>query len=151
MKRALGLVIATFAVVCSAAETPAKGDYPIAPVPFTDVQITDAFWGPRQETNRTATIPYVIRMCEETGRIDNFMVAGKLKEGKFVGRRYNDSDVFKAMEAAACSLRTNPDPELRKKLDELVVLVGKAQEIKIGVYVLSMGKLDVNTAERGRR
>ena len=128
MAHALGLVIATFAVVCSAAETPAKGDYPITPVPFTDVQIRDGFWQPRQETNRTATIPYVIRMCEETGRIDNFMVAGKLKEGKFVGRRYNDSDVFKAMEAAAYSLHVHPDPELDATMDRLISYVAAAQE-----------------------
>ena len=105
-----------------------KGDYPIAPVPFTDVQISDSFWGPRQETNRTATIPYAIRMCEETGRVDNFMVAGKLKEGKYVGYRYNDSDVFKVLEAAAYSLHVHPDPALDAKVDLLISYIAAAQE-----------------------
>jgi hypothetical protein len=128
VKRALGLVLVTLATVCGAAEAPAKRDYPIAPVPFTDVRIDDAFWGPRQETNRTATIPYAIRMCEETGRVDNFAVAGRLKEGKFVGYRYNDSDVFKVLEAAAYSLHVHPDPALAATVDRIVAYIAAAQE-----------------------
>ena len=112
--RALSVSIAALAAAAAATTAPARPDYPITAVPFADVQIQDAFWGPRQETNRTATIPYAFRMCEETGRIDNFMVAGKLKPGKFVGYRYNDSDVYKVMEAAAYSLRVAPRPAARR-------------------------------------
>ena len=105
-----------------------KPDYPIRRADFAQVKLEDEFWAPRIKINRTATIPYLFKLDEETGRTNNFRIAAGLVKGKHTGKRYNDSDVFKAMEAAACSLRTNPDPELRKKLDELVVLVGKAQE-----------------------
>jgi len=64
------------------------------------VSVEDGFWLPRLETNREVTIPYAFKKCEETGRIDNFAKAGKLIPGKFEGRRYNDSDVFKLMEEA---------------------------------------------------
>ena len=128
MKRVLGLVIATLAALCVAAEKPERGDYPLTPVPFTEVRVDDPFWGPRLETNRTATIPYAIRMCEETGRIDNFAVAAKLKAGKFVGYRYNDSDVFKVLEAAAYSLHVHPDPGLAAKVDQIVSYIAAAQE-----------------------
>jgi DUF1680 family protein len=103
-------------------------DYPIRPVPFTQVTLTDAFWAPRLETNRTVSIPYALRMNEETGRVDNFRKAARLMTGPYKGRRFNDSDVYKAMEAAAYSLRLHPDPALDKSLDDLIALIGKAQE-----------------------
>jgi len=105
-----------------------KQDYPIQPVDFTQVKLEDQFWAPRLKINRTVTIPYLFKLDEETGRTDNFRIAAGLKKGKHTGKRYNDSDVFKAMEAAAYSLRAYPDQELRDKLDELVSVVGKAQE-----------------------
>jgi len=103
-------------------------DYPIAPVPFTKVKISDNFWKNRLETNRTVTIPYDFQKCEETKRIQNFEVAGALKEGEFVGIRFNDSDVFKIMEGAAYSLANHPDPELEIYLDDLIAKVAAAQE-----------------------
>jgi DUF1680 family protein len=105
-----------------------SSDYPIRPVPFTAVTLTDTFWAPRLETNRTVSIPYAFRMNEETGRVDNFRKAAHLMAGPTVGRRFNDSDVFKAMEAAAYSLRLHPDPALDKTLDDLIDLIAKAQE-----------------------
>ena len=103
-------------------------DYPFKPVPFTKVKITDRFWQPRLETNRVVTIPYNFTKCEETGRIDNFEVAAGMKNGAFIGRRYNDSDVFKIMEGAAYSLANHPDPELEKYLDDLIAKIAGAQE-----------------------
>ncbi len=103
-------------------------DYPIRPVAFTDVTLTDAFWAPRLETNRTVSVPYALRMIEETGRVDNFRKAAHLLNGPTTGRRFNDSDVFKAMEAAAYTLRLHADPRLEKTLDDLVAVIGKAQE-----------------------
>jgi DUF1680 family protein len=115
---------------CRRAQPPVEAinDYPVKPVDFTAVKLDDEFWAPRLEINRNVTIPYLFQMDEETGRVDNFRIAAGLKKGKHTGKRYNDSDVFKTMEAAAYSLRVHPDPELRKKLDELVIIVGKAQE-----------------------
>ena len=49
-----------------------KHDYPVQPVPFTAVHLTDVFWAPRIETNRKVTIPAAFQKCEETGRVDNF-------------------------------------------------------------------------------
>ena len=37
-------------------------DYPMRPLPFTQVHITDDFWMPRMETNRTVTIPFAMRL-----------------------------------------------------------------------------------------
>jgi len=93
-----------------------------------DVQITDDFWTPMIERNRTKTIPYVFRQCELTGRIDNFAIAGRLMKGRHTGERYNDSDVFKIIEGACYSLIDKPDTALRLYVDSLVTLIAAAQE-----------------------
>src|SRR5687768_14840723 len=103
-------------------------DYPISPVDFTQVHFQSGFWSPRLDTNRKVTIPFAFQKCEETGRIDNFAIAGGLKEGKFKGIAYDDSDVFKVMEAAAYSLAVQPDAKLDTYLDDLIAKVAAAQE-----------------------
>lgn len=103
-------------------------DYPITPISFTKVKIHDNFWKPRIETNRKVTLPYEFEKCEETKRIQNFEIAAGMKEGDFIGIRFNDSDVFKIMEGAAYSLANHPDPELEKYLDELIAKVAGARE-----------------------
>lgn len=103
-------------------------DYPVKPVAFTDVDLEDSFWLPRMETNRTVTIPYDFKKCEETGRIDNFAKAADLMEGKFEGIRFNDSDVFKIIEGAAYSLSLHYDAALDKYLDDLIAKIAAAQE-----------------------
>lgn len=103
-------------------------DYPLKPVAFTEVKIKDTFWLPRMETNRKVTIPFAFKMCQETGRIDNFVKAAGMMPGNFIGKRYNDSDVYKTMEGAAYSLSLHPDPELEKYMDELIAKIAAAQE-----------------------
>ena len=103
-------------------------DYPRRPVPFTQVKVTDAFWAPRIETNRAVTIPFIFKKCEETGRIDNFAIAGGLMKGKYKGQRYNDTDVYKTIEGASYSLAVHPDAGLDAYLDALIAKIAAAQE-----------------------
>ncbi len=103
-------------------------DYPIRPVPFTQVRVTDAFWAPRIETNRTVTIPAIFELCESTGRLDNFAIAGGLMKGKYKGERYNDTDVYKNLEGASYSLAVDPDPGLDRYLDSVIRTIAAAQE-----------------------
>lgn len=104
-------------------------DYPCQPVSFTDVKVEDDFWAPRIETNRKVSIPHAFRKCEETGRIDNFAIAGGLMQGKHRGSfPFDDTDPYKILEGAAYSLSVHPDPNLDKYLDELIVKIAAAQE-----------------------
>ena len=104
-------------------------DYPIRPVDFTAVKITEGFWKDRLETVSEVTIPYAFKKCEETGRINNFIYAGGLKEGKFQGDfGFDDSDVYKILEGASYSLMLEDDPALRAYVDTLVYYIGAAQE-----------------------
>jgi DUF1680 family protein len=116
-----------FPVVSAPGGDPQK-DYPIRPAAFTQVKLNDAFWAPRLETNRTVTIPFAMKKNEETGRVDNFRKAAGLIKGLYQGKRYNDSDVFKVMEGAAYTLMLHPDPQLKRELDDLIIIIGMAQE-----------------------
>jgi DUF1680 family protein len=102
--------------------------YPISPVAFTDVKISDEFWLPRIETNQRITIPFANEKNEETGRVDNFAIGAGLKEGTYTGRRFNDTDVYKVIEGIAYSLHVHPDPELEEYTDGLIDLIAAAQE-----------------------
>ena len=97
-------------------------------VDFTKVKITDTFWLLRINKNKNVTIPFGFQKCEETGRISNFAKAGRLMQGKFEGRRYNDSDVFKIMEGTAYSLSLHPDKKLEAYMDDLIKKIEAAQE-----------------------
>src|SRR5262245_61175717 len=121
------MALAQVSVIPRATTKPAN-DYPVTPVPVTAVKITDAFWAPKREINRTVTIPHIMQQNELTGRVDNFLKAAKKKPGAYQGQRYNDTDVYKVIEAASWSLATHPDPALDAKLDELVAIVAAAQE-----------------------
>lgn len=119
------LVVAVLVAACGRQE---RTDYPFQPVPFTKVKITDRFWKSRIETNRKVTIPFALQQNEETGRVRNFAIAAGLEEGKYQGRRFNDTDVYKVIEGAAYSLHLHPDPELEKILERLIDLISQAQE-----------------------
>lgn len=122
---AAAAIAAGLALPAAAAES---ADYPFQSVPFTVVKITDEFWSPRIETNRTVSIPYCFRKCEETGRIDNFAKAGKLMPGDFKGEPFDDSDVYKVIEGAAYALALHADPKLDQYLDDLIGKIAAAQE-----------------------
>ncbi len=109
---------------------PGSGDdYPIRPVPFTSVKLTDNFWAPRIQKNASVTIPIAFGYCESTGRVRNFEIAGGLDTGRFQTiYPFDDSDVFKIIEGASYSLQTFPDPKLDAYLDTLIWKIGLAQE-----------------------
>jgi len=106
-----------------------RNEYPITPVPFTKVHVTDNFWANRIKANHDVTIPIAIQKSEETGRIDNFAIAGGLKEGEFCSPYpFDDSDIYKIIEGAAYSLQMFPDAKMEHLVDSLVDLIGLAQE-----------------------
>ena len=126
-------VLASSCIPTARAESPAAGGAvppqhrKLSALPLADVRIADAFWAPRIETCRRATLPYCFEMCEKTGRIDNFAKAAGLIDGKFEGIWFNDSDVYKVLEGAAYVLGTHPDAELNGLADEVIAKIAAAQ------------------------
>ncbi|NQU85938.1 MAG: glycoside hydrolase family 127 protein [Mariniphaga sp.] len=106
-----------------------QANYPILGIPFNKVQISDNFWLPKIETNRTATIPASFKKCEEMGRLDNFLIAGGKMEGEVKGEMpFDDTDVYKIIEGASYSMTTIPDPKLDAYVDSLIEIIAVGQE-----------------------
>ncbi len=122
--------ITLFLIVLSAlVATAQKKDYPIQPVAFTHVQVTDYFWKPKMEVNAAITIPYILRMCKEHGRIDNFLAAAGKRENKVCSEfPFDDTDVYKWLEGASYALQVTPNKTLSLYLDTLIGIIGAAQE-----------------------
>lgn len=99
------------------------------PVDFSQVKITDHFWLPRINKHAEVTLPACINQCEnETQRVKNFAIAGGLEPGEFKGLVYDDSDLYKMIEGCSYSLMNHPNPELEKKLDEIIAKIASAQQ-----------------------
>ncbi|MBO7616571.1 MAG: glycoside hydrolase family 127 protein [Bacteroidales bacterium] len=100
----------------------------ITPVNFSNVRIDDGFWSPRLQSHKDVTLKVCIDQIEnQTGRIRNFENAAK-GEGQHSGIYYDDSDVYKALEGMAYSLKNNPDPVLEAKCDEWIDKFAAAQQ-----------------------
>jgi DUF1680 family protein len=97
-------------------------------VDFSHVKITDNFWAPRLANHAATTLAVCIDQIEnQTGRIRNFENAAK-GEGEHSGIFFDDSDVYKALEGIAYTLKNNPDPGLEKKADEWIDKFAAAQQ-----------------------
>ena len=125
----LALVAAMTGSVSAQKQQTLHSGYPIDPVPFTSVKVTDSFWGQRLKASREVTIPLAFSKCEETGRYENFVKATHPSdEYKVGGFSFDDTDVYKTIEGASYSLQTYPDKKLEEYIDSVLVIVAAAQE-----------------------
>lgn len=114
------------AVLSTAAEATPR-DYPVQPVPFSDVRFEDDFWSPRLEANRTVTIPHNLRELKKQGSLDGFALLSGRTTGKYRGYMWGDSDVYKTLQGIAHSLQLHPDAKLQDRLEEIVSDIVAAQ------------------------
>jgi len=99
------------------------------PVNFSQVTINDNFWKPKIDKVATKTLAACIYQTEvATPRIKNFEKVARKKGEKHEGIFYDDSDVFKALEAMAYSLKTHPSKEMEAKCDEWIDKIAAAQQ-----------------------
>jgi uncharacterized protein len=98
-------------------------------VNFSQVNVTDAFWKPKIDKVATKTLAACIYQTEvATPRLRNFERVARNKGEQHEGIFYDDSDVFKALEAMAYSLKTHPNAEMEKKCDEWIDKIAAAQQ-----------------------
>lgn len=98
-------------------------------ISFSKVSITDNFWKPKIDKVATVTIPVCIDQTEvKTPRIKNFERVARKKGEPHEGIFYDDSDVFKALEAMSYSLKTHPSAAMEKKCDEWIDKIEAAQQ-----------------------
>lgn len=125
MKNVFTLLGISALTLATQAQTPTKK---FEPVGFAQVTVNDNFWKPAMEKVATATLPACILQTEvKTPRIKNFEKVARNKGEAHEGIFYDDSDVYKALEAIAYSLKNYPDATLEKKADEWIDKVAAAQ------------------------
>lgn len=99
------------------------------------VKLTGGLLAERADVVRSEVLPYQWRAlndqipgAEPSHAIENLRIAAGEAKGEFHGMLWQDSDVAKWLEAVAYSLMTHPDPELEARADEVIDLVGRAQQ-----------------------
>lgn len=105
------------------------------PLAVKDVALNKGLLSERMRVIREEVIPYQWKAlndqvpgAEPSHAIENLQIAAGEKEGVHHGFIFQDSDVAKWLEAVGYRLATHPDPELEKTADEVIELLGRAQE-----------------------
>lgn len=114
----------------------------------THTTLHDAFWQQYQTLVKDKMIPYQwsvindeadvkietendhtpIAAIEKSHAVQNFKIAAGQAEGDFYGFWFQDSDVYKWLEAVAYALRYAPDDKLQATADNLINLIAAAQQ-----------------------
>ncbi len=105
------------------------------PVSLKQVNITDHFWNYYINLVRDVVVPYQwdaindrVEGAERSGAVSNFKIAAGLEKGDFYGYVFQDTDVAKWLEAVAYLLETKRDAALEQVADEMIDIIGKAQQ-----------------------
>ena len=112
------------AAVLDLSDSPHAAVRPVAP---GRVEVADGFWAERMRAMRLHGLDRQFAQCEVTGRLRNFERAAGRLEGEFEGRYYNDSDVYKWLEAASYALAREPSVELKSRVDGVIEAIAAAQ------------------------
>ncbi|MDD3335253.1 MAG: glycoside hydrolase family 127 protein [Eubacteriales bacterium] len=104
-------------------------------VPLKAVFIDDAFWRKEQQLVRNVVIPYQweilndrVPNAEPSYCIHNFRIAAGKQKGSFGGAVFQDTDLYKWLEAVAYCLTTEKDEKLEALADETIDLIAEAQQ-----------------------
>jgi DUF1680 family protein len=100
----------------------------LVPAPVSAVSLEGEFWGARRRTLAEVSLPRQWEQLEATGRLDNFRRVAGRTDVPYQGRVFNDSDLYKWLEAASWALLRGPDPALERRIDEGIALVEGAQQ-----------------------
>ncbi|HKS98960.1 MAG TPA: beta-L-arabinofuranosidase domain-containing protein [Rugosimonospora sp.] len=87
--------------------------------------------GAWQKRNRAATLPHCLTQLEQAGSLDNLRRVTGASRGRYRGMWFQDSDVYKTLEAVAWEIGRRPvaeTAELRAFLDSTVDLLDAAQD-----------------------
>ncbi|MBP5358844.1 MAG: glycoside hydrolase family 127 protein [Treponema sp.] len=111
------------------------------------IKITDRFFTNYRDLVREKMIPYQYKVLndeiavniererndnsipnEKSHCLENFRIAAGLRNGEHYGWQFQDSDVYKWLEAVSYSLMEKPDDNLKAIADSVVDLIALAQE-----------------------
>jgi DUF1680 family protein len=100
----------------------------LKPVPINRITLNEGFWLDRIRTNHNQTILSQYKLLETTGRLDNFRRLTENIHSSYQGYVFNDSDVYKWLEAASWAMSSQHSIKLGQIVDEVINIVSRAQD-----------------------
>ncbi len=104
-------------------------------ISLKQISINKGFWSYYIKLIKDVMIPYQwealndrVPDAEPSHVIKNFKIAAGEIQGEFAGMVFQDSDLYKWLEAVSYSLIAYPDSELEKTADEVIDLIAKVQQ-----------------------
>lgn len=101
-------------------------------LPLGQIRLTDRFWTRYQRVLIETTLPAEYEQTVKTGRLENFHRVARGESGTHEGLWFNDSDVYKYVEACAYAVAIAPGlkvdaSKVRAQMDECVEAIVAAQ------------------------
>lgn len=97
-------------------------------IPFNDVTIDGGFWFGKIGVIQKTTLPLLLDIAEEQGKLDNFRIVAGRKKGRLKLYNAPDSDVYKLIEAAGYTMATIADEKLKARIDSIIDDILAAQD-----------------------
>nr|WP_319775806.1 beta-L-arabinofuranosidase domain-containing protein [uncultured Sphaerochaeta sp.] len=118
--------------------------FQMTPVSYTNVDLTNGFWKQRQQLNRDVTLEAEYEQLVKTKRVESLSQTWT-EDSPYRPHHYWDSDIAKWIEAASYVIAKFPNPEIEKKIDNLVSLMiaGQRKDGYFNTYF--------STVEKGKR
>lgn len=148
--KTLFICVLTFIIACSKESEPVMGknlasDYDrsggvinhndsphiiLKSIEIGDCEWTEGFWADKFKMAEEVMIPHMGTLLKgDIGfAYDNFKKAAGLKEGEALGKWWHDGDFYKWMESNMYLYAQNGDEQLMDDLDDIIAVIGKAQE-----------------------
>jgi DUF1680 family protein len=109
----------------------------LTPVPINEVRLEDSFWLPRLLTQAETLVPFALD--KTIPAVENLRKTARFLSGDTTDlpfpHRFVSSDLYKVMEGAAYLLSIEEDPELERRLDEIIDVIAAAQQDDGYLYV----------------
>jgi DUF1680 family protein len=96
-------------------------------VELGNVSLQEGFWTHKLNVNRKVSLRFGFEMLQKAGNFDNLRIAAGLMEGTYRGYVFQDSDIYKWLEAVAWEIGRETDEELAAMADQAIALITSAQ------------------------
>ena len=94
---------------------------------FKSVSLNTGFWTKKINVNRKLSLYFGFEMLEKSGNFDNLRIAAGSIKGNYRGYVFQDSDIYKWLEAVAWEMGKKPDEGLSSRADQAIELIAAAQ------------------------
>lgn len=100
----------------------------LKPVSIKNISLMNGFWYERMRKNNMVTIFSQYKQFEITGGLSNFRRLTESAHRPHQGYVFNDSDVYKWLEAASWIMASQQITELEQLMDNVIDLIARAQD-----------------------